>query len=53
MDGGMTIIVGTGAVLDFDHRGIIPASIIDVISPLFGTVKHRYCEADGFYIARG
>ena len=27
--------------------------IIDVISPLFGTVKQQSCEADGFYIARG
>lgn len=24
MDNAVTIIVGAGAVLDFDHRGIIP-----------------------------
>ena len=37
MDGGVTFIVGAGAVLDFDHRGVIPTvnNITEEVLKLF------------------
>lgn len=39
MDNAVTIIVGAGAVLDFDHRGIIP-TVNNITEEVLKCVSH-------------